>query len=133
MMHCVYDNPKTFCREYWEDGELIGFATAETVIAINRFEERIPWQPGKILRGNAMALKILDQTTHERKVSVHLDETELRDILSKFVADQVGLKLNRNTQILLTVGHNQKSGPIGFEPWAEITLTHNYDEVQPSD
>lgn len=53
----VYDNPKTNCRERYEDGELTDFITA-TMLANKGFRAAYPrvtdWTPGKI-RGNPAA------------------------------------------------------------------------------
>lgn len=64
MSTCVYDNPNTMRREYWCDGELSGYFTAEfldqasEMITITRKNapNLQPFQPGA-MRGDSTAMK----------------------------------------------------------------------------
>lgn len=48
---CIYDNPKTLCREFWEDG------ACKSGISYVSIDDAgpAPWAPGKII-GSAQAL-----------------------------------------------------------------------------
>ena len=46
MSWCSYDNPATMAREWWENGKLLGHATA-CLIATKGMERVKPFEPGE--------------------------------------------------------------------------------------
>ena len=116
-MYCCYDNPRTQCREIWENGRLTSFITHEDLIRLSKFTHTAaPWIDGKIHKGDIMAMNIKDETICERKIFVILNDTDIKAILARFIADKCNLKINEETKIQLVIG---KDGP---KPYAEVTL-----------
>lgn len=64
LQYCIYDNPDTFRREAWQDGEMIAFITAELLQAkgfrpgwmMQRMMAAGQWKTGQIY-GNESALR----------------------------------------------------------------------------
>lgn len=52
---CVYDNPQTWTREWWDDGVLVYCEQAEYSIEKHQRGDAWPWKPGTV-RGNAEAM-----------------------------------------------------------------------------
>ncbi|NKF21591.1 hypothetical protein [Solimonas marina] len=66
MTAAVYDNPDTFCREYWQDGRLMAFVSANLLLK-KVHEGRLPaldgfaWRDGR-LTGDFLAVAPLNST-----------------------------------------------------------------------
>lgn len=122
-MYCCYDNPHTQCREIWENGRLTSFITHEDLIRLSKFTHTAaPWVDGKIHKGDIMAMKIKDETISQRKVYAVLNEKDLKDIISKYIAEKTNFNIDDNTKIQLLVNLKDRAGTAGYEPYAEVTL-----------
>lgn len=123
-MYCCYDNPRTQCREIWENGRLTSFITHEDLIRLSKFTHTAaPWIDGKIHRGDIMAMKIKDETISQRKIHALLNEEDLKDIVSKYIAEKSDFNINKDTQIQFSISLRDEAGISGgFEPYTEVIL-----------
>lgn len=46
--YCLFDNPETLRREYWEDGMLLHHTIKEWVTNFYRIDGLRPWSPGRL-------------------------------------------------------------------------------------
>lgn len=55
---CVYDNPELFRREWWIDGEISAWVTAECIddLVYSKFENIRKFNPGEII-GDPLAME----------------------------------------------------------------------------
>ena len=70
-------------------------------------------------------MNIKDKTTHERKIFCHFDAMDLRAILTKYLAEKTGFKIDpRKTRISVTFDKKDE-GSRGFTDYARVVMTND--------
>ena len=64
MIHCVFDNPKTYRREVWCDGKLDSFIDCRLLLSrdfLAYSHGTPPFKPGKVHEGSLKAMAEINQ------------------------------------------------------------------------
>jgi hypothetical protein len=73
-------------------------------------------------------MKVSDVTLHQRKVFLHLDEEDLKAVLSNYAAESTGFKIMPGkTEVRASVSKHDTS--TGFKAQAEVVLINDLDEA----
>lgn len=95
---CVYDNNKTFCREWWVNGEKVRSVSEVGLVNLRRLfplNQTPPFTPGKFHAGSRSALKKHDtqtRTPSARPITDHADfEYEGKRLIDYSYIELLGL------------------------------------------
>jgi hypothetical protein len=72
-------------------------------------------------------MRVRDETIHQRKVVIHLDEEDLKAVLSNYAAESTGFKIvPGKTEVRVIISKHDTS--TGFKTQAEVVLINDLDD-----
>lgn len=74
-------------------------------------------------------MEMKDTTKHERKIFASFSDFDIRDILTRKLAEKTGFKIDpRKTMIDVRFRERERTGTSGFENYVEVTMINNLEE-----